>query len=60
MEGDRRAWTIRLKPGTGPIIAECSAIIFELRAHYLQDIEPEELKTCLSVFSRILDRLERH
>ena len=60
VEGDRRAWTIRLKPGTGDILAQCSEIIFNLRRRYLQDIEEEELKICLSVLGRILDRLERH
>lgn len=56
---DRRAKTIRLTTKAESAISEIVAVSGPFRDDILQDIPPDELRTCLSVFDRIMGRLER-
>ena len=58
-EGDRRAKTIRLSPAAEQALAGIAALSGPFRDDLLQDITDEELKVCLSVFDRVMARLER-
>jgi len=55
---DRRAKTVRLTEKAEPIMAEISNIADTLRSEMLQDISKAELEQCLSVFERILARMD--
>ena len=56
---DRRAKTILMKPAAEEALASIAKLIAPFRAEILEDIEPEELRSCLSVFDRVMARLER-
>jgi MarR family transcriptional regulator for hemolysin len=56
---DRRAKTIRLKGKAEEVLAGIAKLIAPFRREILQDIDPEELKVCVSVFDRVMARLER-
>ncbi len=57
--GDRRAKTIRLKGAAEAVLASIAGLSGPFRDGILQDIEPDELRTCLSVFERVMTRLEQ-
>ena len=57
--GDRRAKTIRLRGAAEEVLASIAALSAPVRADILQDIDSEELLACLSVFDRVMARLER-
>ena len=57
--GDRRAKTIRLKGAAEEVLARIAALSGPFRDGILKDIEPDELRTCLSVLDRIMGRLEQ-
>jgi MarR family transcriptional regulator for hemolysin len=56
---DRRAKTLRLKGKAEDVLASIAQRIAPFRREILQDIGPEELQVCISVFNRIMSRLER-
>jgi MarR family transcriptional regulator for hemolysin len=56
---DRRAKTILMKPAADEALASIAKLIAPFRAEILQDIDSEELRACLSVFDRVMARLER-
>jgi MarR family transcriptional regulator for hemolysin len=56
---DRRAKTIRLTPRAETIISDIVGLSGPFRDEILQDVSPEEIRLCLSVFDRIMARLER-
>lgn len=58
-EGDRRAKTIRLSPAAEQVLAEIAALSWPFRDSLLEDIPDEDLKVCMSVLDRIMDRLDR-
>lgn len=58
-ESDRRAKTIRLSPAAEEALAKIAALSAPLRDELLQDVSYEELEVCLSVFDRVMARLER-
>jgi MarR family transcriptional regulator for hemolysin len=58
-EGDRRAKTIRLSPAAEQALARIAALSGPFRDDLLQDISDEDLEVCLSVFDRLMARLER-
>ncbi len=57
--GDRRAKTIRLRGEAEEVLASIAALSAPVREDILQDIDSEELRACLSVFDRVMARLER-
>jgi len=56
---DRRAKTIRLTPEAETIISDIVGLSGPFRDEMLQDVSPDEIRLCLSVFDRIMARLER-
>jgi MarR family transcriptional regulator for hemolysin len=58
-EGDRRAKTIRLSPAAEEALARIAGLSGPFRDGILADIPEEELKVCLSVLDRIMQRLDR-
>ena len=56
---DRRAKIIRLTPKGEAVIADIVGLSGPFRDDMLQDVSPDEIKICLSVFDRIMTRLER-
>ena len=58
-EGDRRAKTIRLSGAAEAALAQIAALSGPFRDELLADIPQEDLQVCLSVFDRLMDRLER-
>jgi MarR family transcriptional regulator for hemolysin len=56
---DRRAKIIRLTPKGEAVISHIVGLSGPFRDDILQDVPPEEIKLCLSVFDRIMTRLER-
>ncbi len=56
---DRRAKTIRLSPAAEDVLAQIAALSGPFRDELLSDIPDEDLKVCISVFERIMGRLER-
>ena len=56
---DRRAKTIRLTLRAETIISDIVGLSGPFRDEILQDVSPEEIRLCLSVFDRIMARLER-
>ena len=59
LEGDRRAKTIRLTAGAEQVLAEIAGLSGPFRDDLLAEIPDEDLKICLSVFDRIMGRLDR-
>jgi MarR family transcriptional regulator for hemolysin len=57
-EGDRRAKTIRLSPAAEQALSRIAALIGPYRDGLLEDISDEELTVCISVFTRVLERLD--
>jgi MarR family transcriptional regulator for hemolysin len=57
--GDRRAKTIRLSAVAEEALARIAELSGPFRDDLLQDISDEDLKVCLSVFDRVMARLER-
>ena len=57
--GDRRAKTIRLRGAAEDVLAKIAAISAPVREDILQDVDSDELRACLSVFDRVMARLER-
>lgn len=55
---DRRTKTLHLTGKAEPLLREISDIADDLRDDLLRDVTREELKICLSVFSRVLKRLD--
>ena len=58
-EGDRRAKTIRLSPAAEQVLAQIAGLSGPFRDGLLDEISDEDLRICLSVFDRIMDRLDR-
>ena len=58
-EGDRRAKTIRLSSAAEEALAQIAALSGPFRDDLLADISDEDLEICLSVFNRILERIDR-
>lgn len=58
-KGDRRAKTIRLSPAAEEVLAKIAGLSAPLREELLSDISDEDLAVCLSVFERVMSRLER-
>jgi len=58
-EGDRRAKTIRLSPAAEEVLAQIAALSGPFRDDLLADISDEDLEVCLSVFNRILQRIDQ-
>ena len=58
-EGDRRAKTIRLSPAAEEVLAQIAALSGPFRDELLADISDQDLEICLSVFNRILERIDR-
>ncbi len=56
---DRRAKTIRLSADAETILARIAQIAGPIRDDVLSDVTEAEMRTCLSVFDRILARLEK-
>ena len=56
---DRRAKTIVMKPAAEEALASIAKVIAPFRAEMLEEVESEELRLCLSVFDRVMARLER-
>jgi MarR family transcriptional regulator for hemolysin len=59
VEGDRRAKSIRLTPAAEHALAQIAALSGPFRDGLLDDIPDEDLQVCLSVFDRIMERLDR-
>ena len=59
LEGDRRAKTIRLTAGAEQVLAEIAGLSSPFRDELLAEIPDEDLEVCLSVFDRIMGRLDR-
>ncbi len=57
--GDRRAKTIRLKPEAEAAMARIADLTRPLRDEIMGEFTDQELMTCLSVFDRVMTRLER-
>ncbi len=57
--GDRRAKSIRLRGAAEEVLAKIAELSVPVREDILQDIDSDELRACLSVFGRIMARLER-
>ena len=57
--GDRRAKTIRLSPAAEAALAQIAALSGPFRDGLLDDISDADLEVCLSVFDRIMQRLDR-
>ena len=55
---DRRTKTLHLTSQAEPLLQAISDIADDLRDDLLRDVTREELKICLSVFSRVLKRLD--
>ena len=58
-EGDRRAKTIRLSPAAEQSLAQIADLSGPFRDELLADISDQDLEICLSVFNRILERIDR-
>ena len=58
-EGDRRAKTIRLSPAAEAAMAQIAGLSGPFRDGLLDDISDEDLEICISVFNRILERIDR-
>jgi MarR family transcriptional regulator, transcriptional regulator for hemolysin len=58
--GDRRARVIELTPASAPLMRRINRIQDNVRAKLLKDIAPAEFATCLDVFAKILDNMDRH
>jgi MarR family transcriptional regulator for hemolysin len=58
--GDRRARVIELTPASAPLMRRINRIQDKVRAELLKDITPAQFATCLDVFARILDNMDRH
>lgn len=58
-EGDRRAKTIRLTPAAEQALATIAACSGPFRDGLLDGISDEDLEVCLSVFDRVMARLDR-
>ena len=58
-EVDRRAKTIRLSPVAEEALAQIAGLSGPFRDDLLADISDQDLEICLSVFNRILERIDR-
>ena len=58
--GDRRARVIELTPASAPLMRRINRIQDTVRAKLLKDITPAQFATCLDVFAKILDNMDRH
>jgi len=58
-KGDRRAKTIRMKPEAERALAQIAELSGPFRNDILQDVDDEELKTCLRALEKVMARLER-
>lgn len=58
-EGDRRAKTIRLTATAEQALALIAGCSGPFRNDLLEEIPDEDLEVCMSVFDRIMDRLDR-
>ncbi len=56
--GDRRAKTIRLTPAAEQVLAEIAGLSSPFRDDLLSEIPDADLELCLSVFDRIMGRLD--
>ncbi len=56
---DRRAKIIHLTPAAEQVMSQIAELSGPYRDDILQDISAEELRVCLSVFDRLMTRLER-
>ena len=59
VQGDRRAKTIRLTPAAEQVLAEIAGLSAPFRDDLLAGISDKDLETCLSVFDRIIEGLDR-
>lgn len=59
VEGDRRAKTIRLSSAGEEALARMAALSGPFRDDILAEIPDADLKVCLKVFDRIMQRLDR-
>jgi len=57
---DRRARVIRLTPAAKPLMRQINRIAESVRARLLEGISTKDLETCVSVFARILDNIEKN
>lgn len=57
---DRRARVIRLTPAAKPLMRQINRIQESVRARLLDGISTRDLQTCVAVFARILDNIERY
>ena len=55
---DQRAKVIRLTRAADPVMRQIAAIQDTVRRKLLQDIEPKDLGTCMSVFAAILANMD--
>lgn len=60
VEGDRRAKHIRLLPAARPLLEDINRIVTRVRHEVLADVPLRDLDTCLEVFRKIADRLEKN
>ena len=58
-EGDRRAKTIRLSPAAEEVLSLIAGLSGPFRDGLLDEISDQDLEVCVSVFNRILERLDR-
>lgn len=58
-EGDRRAKTIRLSAAAEEVLAQIADLSGPFRDDLLADISDEDLEVCLSVFNRIMQRIDQ-
>ncbi|HTC43949.1 MAG TPA: MarR family transcriptional regulator [Steroidobacteraceae bacterium] len=57
---DLRARVIRLTPASASLMKRINHIQNTVRASLLRGIDPSELASCLEVFAKILDNMDRH
>jgi len=57
---DLRARVIRLTPASASLMKKINRIQNTVRASLLRGIDPADLASCLEVFAKILDNMDRH
>ena len=58
-ELDRRAKVVQITPEAEPVLDQSQAIVAELQAELMGDIDPADLATCLRVLNDLATRLDR-